>query len=736
MPLDHTILAAEAPAARSPRILGLAAIGRRLGVPLDAVLAALPEEAALQPALLARAAGEAGLEAEVLPAKWADLVGLARSGTAALVLFRDGRAAVLDGLAEGGRDLLLRDPAAPERPPAAFDRPQVERHLEGLAIAVRTPWRQAETATRFGTEWIMETLRADRTLMRDVVIAATILALLTISVPLIFMNIVDRVVMYQSWSTLVLFAVIMAVIIVFDTALGWGQRHLTAVMARRVDGKLSLMAMQRLLRLPMDYFERTPTGDIQSRVFQIYRVRDFLTGPMFRCLLDLVVLAVVLPVLFVISVPLTWFIIGLSVVLLLFILAFRPAMRRATAAALETDRAKSISLIETVAGMRTVKALAVEASRSDKWNREVAASLEAQFRLQRLSNSLQTLSNPVERLFQKGTMALGGLLLLSGGSNTSIGAMMAFVMLSNRAAAPLVSLTQLLHSLESVRTAIGEASDVLNRAPERPAGAVGVRAPIRGHITFDEVTFTYPRAQRPALKELSFDAPAGTVLGLVGRSGSGKSTVTRLLQGLSQGYTGLVKLDGVELRALDIEHLRSNLGVVLQENFLFRGTIRENIIAGRPGLTFEDVIKACRLAGAEEFIERLPDSYDTIVEEGSPNLSGGQRQRLAIARALVTEPPILILDEATSALDPESEAVVNANLRRLAMGRTLVIVSHRLSSLAGADQILVLENGGLEAAGRHEEVLERSPTYRRLWSQQARNSMGLVEEVRRAPLAG
>ena len=211
----------------------------------------------------------------------------------------------------------------------------------------------------------------------------------------------------------------------------------------------------------------------------------------------------------------------------------------------------------------------------------------------------------------------------------------------------------------------------------------------------------------PALDRVSFAIPAGTMLGIVGRSGSGKSTITRLLQGINRDYSGFLKIDGTDLREINLRHLRQSFGVVLQDNFLFRGSIRDNIIAGRPGLTLADAVRAARLAGAEEFIERMPNGYETYIEEGSPNLSGGQRQRLAIARALIHDPRILILDEATSALDPESEAVVNANLLRIARGRTMVIVSHRLSSLIDCDQILVLDKGKVVDIAPHRALLER-----------------------------
>jgi len=396
---------------------------------------------------------------------------------------------------------------------------------------------------------------------------------------------------------------------------------------------------------------------------------------------------------------------------------------------------KSAVLGESIVGIKTVKALALEPQRRALWDERIAEAGKWRLAFGRLANWPQTLVTPVERLMVLGTMMIGAYMAMNDPSGYMVGGLFAFLMLSQRVAQPLVSLARLVEDYEEVGAAISEAGSVLNRPLEVDAGSQGLRPRFAGAITFQDVTFTYAGTQVPALDRVSFEIAAGTMLGIVGRSGSGKSTITRLLQGINRDYRGFVKIDGSDLREINLRHLRQSFGVVLQNDFLFRGSVRENIIAGRPGLRLADAVRAARLAGAEEFIERLPNGYDTYVEEGSPNLSGGQTQRLAIARALIHDPRILLLDEATSALDPESEALVSANLLRIARGRTMIIVSHRLSSLTECDQILVLDQGKLIDMAPHNVLLDRCPLYRQLWAQQNRHaeSQGSHRHVGVAP---
>jgi subfamily B ATP-binding cassette protein HlyB/CyaB len=304
------------------------------------------------------------------------------------------------------------------------------------------------------------------------------------------------------------------------------------------------------------------------------------------------------------------------------------------------------------------------------------------------------------------------------GGHLSIGALVAFNMLSGRVSGPLVQIVALINEYQETALSVKMLGTVMDHPPERDASFKGAQPVITGEMEFDNVLFRYPGAANPALDRVSFRFEEGQMIGIVGRSGSGKTTVTRLIQGIHAPQEGMIRLNGHDIRQLDLGHLRRSVGVVLQDNFLFRGTIRENIAASKPDAPLSEVVEAARLAGAEEFIDRLPLSYDTFIEEGASNLSGGQRQRIGTARALLMKPRLLIFDEATSALDPESEAIVQKNLSEIARGRTMIIVSHRLSSLVTSDAILVLDQGRVVDFAPHPILLERCSIYAHLWQQQ------------------
>jgi subfamily B ATP-binding cassette protein HlyB/CyaB len=667
-------------------------------------------------------ARESGLWARAMRLRWRHLMRLRDAGPVVL-LFSDGGAGLLTDVCPERNIVMLKPPLGVIGDAAVpVDEFRLTRTWTGEVILLRASRGVGEAEAPFSLRWLAALVMKERRSLWDVGAASLTLSFLTIFPPLLVMTVVDKVLTHQSYSTLKLLAIILVIGVIYETLLGHARRIIILIVGTRVDTRLSVHLFNRLLRLPLDYFERHPAGETMHKISQIQKIREFLTGRLLATFLDLFTLAVLLPFLFYLNATLAWIVVACALSIgAILLLCLRP-LRALYSQVILSETAKSSVLGETIFGVKTIKSLAIEPQRKALWDACVADAGHWRLAFGRLANWPQTLIVPIERFMSFGIVLVGAQLALSSDhAGYMVGALFAFMMLSSRVAQPLVGLARLVENYEEFRAAVSEAATVINQPPEIDAASGGLRPRLAGAISFDEVNFTYAGSKSPALDTVSFSVPAGTMLGVVGRSGSGKSTLVRLLQGINRDYTGFLKIDGTDLREINLRHLRSSLGVVLQDNFLFRGSIRDNIIAGRPGLTLSDVVRAARLAGAEEFIERLPNGYETYIEEGSPNLSGGQKQRLAIARALITEPSILILDEATSALDPESEALVNANLLRIACGRTVVIASHRLSSLVKCDQTIVLDKGKLMDIAPHQVLLERCSLYRQLWTQQARH---------------
>ncbi len=705
-----------------PRLLAMMMAGRYYGLELDpAEYRGEGGDRVPTAAALSTWAQGAGMWSRAVRLRWRHLMGFHETGPVVL-LFTDGTAGLLTGASAEHKIVMVRDPRAPEAdPPVQVDEMRLAEVWNGEAILLRAQRGHADAEPPFSLRWLFGLVALEGKGLRDLFIGSVALSFLTIFPALIVMTVIDKVLTHHSYSTLMLVSIILAIMILYETLLGHARRLIILVIGVRIDAKINLHVFNRLIRLPLDYFERHPAGETMYKITSVHTVRQFITGKLMATLLDLITLAVLAPFLFWLNATLAWIVVVCAALIMLIILAYLRPIRVIYGRVLVAETNKSAALGETIFGIKTVKSLALEPQRKSLWDERVAEAGKWRLAMGRLSNWPQTLVTPIERFMWVGIVMIGAYMSLADETGIAVGGLFAFMMLSQRVSAPLVSLARLIEEWEEVGGAMGQAADVLNQPLEIDNAGTGVRPKFAGAVAFEDVTFTYPGTKLPALNKITFEIPAGTMLGLVGRSGSGKSTVTRLLQGINREYSGFVKIDGADLRAINLRHLRSSFGVVLQENFLFRGSIRDNILAGRPGLTMEDAIRAARLAGAEEFIERMPAGYETYIEEGSPNLSGGQRQRLAIARAVITDPRILILDEATSALDPESEALVNANLLRIARGRTMLIVSHRLSSLVDCDLIMVLDKAQLLDIAPHDVLLERCSVYRQLWAQQNRH---------------
>ena len=710
----------------TPRVMAVAAAAQYHGVRLDPEALGPSGRISLATQVLVAWARAGGLAAKSSRLDWRRLIKLGDSGPVVLLLENGGAALMMR--ADRVRNIVwLRDPAIPsDQDGVPVDELRLRQVWSGEALFIRSRGINPQVP-RLGVRFLANLLLEERRLLRDVMLASLVLSFLAIVPAMAVMVVLNKLLTYRSVATLNTIVALIALTMLWETLLGYARRRIINAVGTRVDTKLNAMVFTRLLGLPLDFFERRQTGAILFQVNQIEKVRDFLTGKMLTTLLDLVTVAVMLPVLFYLDVTLTWMIVAFGGLCGSVIVAYLGPIRRAYGRWMMAEMERSNVMLETVHGIRTVKSLSLERQQRDLFDKTTTTAAAAKEVLGNISNWPETISHVIESMMTRGVLMVGALMVLIEGRG-NMGVLFAFMMLGGRLAGPLVNMARLIDDLEEVRGAIMIASEVVNNRQEASAPNLGSRPSIAGAIRFDKVDYGYPGTRALALEQASFFIPAGSSVGLVGRSGSGKSTVARLLQGFAFGYEGAIEIDGHEIRDINLDYLRGQFGVVLQDNFLFRGSIRENIIAGRPGLTLADAVNAARLAGAEEFIERMPDGYETVVEEGSPNLSGGQRQRLAIARALIHDPRILILDEATSALDPESEAVVNANIARIAQGRTMVVVSHRLSSLTEMDQIIVLDRGRVMDVGPHPDLVERCPVYRQLWLQQIRHM-----ETQRAP---
>lgn len=671
---------------------------------------------------LMKIATDCGFSCKRLRVKAGELSQL-ESATPALLRLKDGRYALLQKVrqGEGATLALLEDLRAAPGTEVLVDEPRLFGVWSGDTILIKRQWQLTDKDRPFDFAWLMGAIVRERKLFRDIAVSGVLISLLSLGPPLTGMVIIDRVLFNNSLPTLQVLAIAILGMILFETAFAWLRKRLTAIATSRIDTTINLHVFDKLLNLPLSFFERNSTGYVAGRIGQVWHIRSFLVDVVAGALLDSITLLVLLPVMFILNWQLTFMVIGLALVILLVYVAYLPPLRVRHARLIDAETAMGSHLVQTIYGIKTVKSLSLDGLKRRERDKLVAESTLARRDYDFMQIQPQTWVLPLERMIYAGTFVVGAYMALTDSTGASMGAILAFAMISGRITAPIVQMANLLNSYEFAAGAMGTVGSVLNHPPEEGRSGTGLRQPFKGKVVFDKVKFRYAANAPYAINEASFEIPQGTIFGVMGRSGSGKTTVTRLLQGLSRDYEGLIKIDGMDLREIDLDHLRSQIGVVPQENFLFNGTVRENISAARPNAGFDQVVRVAQLAGAEEFIERMPNGYTTYVEEGAVNFSGGQRQRMAIARALMIDPPILVLDEATSALDAESEAIVNANLMRIAKGRTVIIISHRLSSLMMADNILVMERGKVYDIGTHDQLVDRCDIYKSLWYQQNRH---------------
>jgi len=621
--------------------------------------------------------------------------------------------------ADGHRDVAILDPRDEQSGTALVPQETFEKSWAGRIILCKRKYSLTGKAAPFGIRWFAPQILLYSRYLINVAALVFISSNIALMMPLFFNILIDKVIPHKSYNTLEVCALIFIAATVFDGIFGFVRQATTFYISNKIDAYLSSQTFEHMLNLPLPFFERVPIGTLIRHMQQAEGIRGFLVGSLFNTMLDVGFMPVLL--LF-----LTFYSAKLTAVVLLFSLAIAavigfmiPIFARKLDLLYQAESDKQTDLVETIHGMRTVKSLSIEGVRKKLWDSRIVGAIRCRTSVFHIGIIGGTITSIISQSMTITVLSVGVIQVFDG--SLSVGALVAFAMLSQRVTMPLLQVVHLINQYQQTALSVRMLGEVMNHPLERAAGKKGIMPPITGKLEFDEVVFSYESSAMPALNRVSFRVEEGQMIGIVGRSGSGKTTVTRMIQGIHTPQEGLIRLNGNDIRHFDLTHLRRNIGVVLQDSFLFRGSIRDNIAVRTPDAPLESVMNAARLAGADEFIERLPHTYNTWVDEGASNFSGGQRQRIAIARALLAEPNLLIFDEATSALDPDSEAIIQQNLDDIVRGRTMIVVSHRLSSLVRADGILVLERGvGIDFAP-HEVLLERCDIYRHLWYQQNRH---------------
>ncbi len=655
---------------------------------------------------LLRAAKHLGLKAGLRKTQWDTLSG---TPLPAIAKRTDGRYVVLAKIE--GEKILVQDPI--EARPLILSREQFESAWTGelLLFTKRANLRLQDL--KFDFTWFIPAIVKYRTLLGEVLVASFFLQLFALLTPLFTQVVIDKVLVHKGFTTLHVLAIGMIALALFDAILGGLRTYLFSHTTNRIDVGLGAQLFRHVLALPLAYFEARRVGDTVARVRELEHIRQFLTSHSVTVVLDLLFTVVFLGVMWLYSPILTVVVMASLPLYALLSISITPAIRARLHEKFNRGADNQSFLVEAISGIQTVKALAVEPPLLRKWEEQLAGYVRASFR----ATSLMTIAGQTGTFIQKVTTVavlwMGAYRVIEG--DLTIGQLIAFNMLSAQVTGPMLRLVNLWQELQQVGISVQRLGDVLNTQPEPSYNPNRTTLPqVNGQVVFEDVTFRYRPDGTEVLRKVSFSVTPGQVIGLVGRSGSGKSTIAKLVQRLYVPERGRILVDGVDLAQVDPAWLRRQVGVVLQENFLFNSSVRDNIALTDPGLAMEQVIRASKLAGAHEFILELPEGYDTIVREHGCSLSGGQRQRVAIARALVANPRILIFDEATSALDYESEAIIQQNMAQISQGRTVFIIAHRLSTVRPAHRIYVVDKGEIVEQGSHEELLHMQGFYARL----------------------
>jgi HlyB family type I secretion system ABC transporter len=611
-----------------------------------------------------------------------------------------------------GDRLVIADPLNPGQTCESIPRQLVEQSWDGHLWQAELIQKQEQ----FNLSWFLPAVWKFRNLLGEVLLASFTLQLLGLTSPIVTQVIIDKVMVQESLPTLDVMAVALLGTAIFEAVLGILRMFIFTHTTNRLDMALSAQLFRHLLRLPLAYFEARRVGDTVARVQELEEIRQFLTSTALTVVLDSIFSVVYLVMMAYYSLTLTGVAMGVIPLFAILTLIATPILRNWLNETFNRSADSQSFLVETITGIHSVKAHAAEKTTRDRWEGLYARFIRTGFKASTTAN----ISNHVGDFLT----SLSALLILWFGAQLvikqqlTIGQLVAFQMLSGRVTGPLLRLIQLWQTLQEVLLAVDRIGDILNVSPEAEPGTGLMLPPLRGQVTFDQIFFRYNEEQEPILRGVSFNSEPGMFVGIVGRSGSGKSTLSKLIQRLYQPESGRILIDGFDIKSADLASLRPQIAVVLQEDFLFNGSVLENITLGNPDVSAEQVVEAARMAVAHDFICDLPHGYETNVGERGTSLSGGQRQRITLARLFLSDAPILILDEATSHLDAETEQQVLENLKRISKDRTMFLIAHRFAPLKHADLILTMEKGVIVERGTHDGLLNQKGLYWSLYQRQ------------------